>query len=862
MRLKLCFFIFSALFALSGFSQGYPLTVEGHVYDMSGNFIAPLSGHEVSISIDSTNTGFEYESDVYTDSLGYFQDIILLPTEVTQGLVTLSTQDPCTGEEQYQVGAFSGGLTLPSFDFYLCNTIPSGCQANYDYQPSPADPLTIMFSNNSLGNYTVSHWDFGDSTYSDNENPVHTYQTSGDYYVCLTVLDSSEYCNDTQCKNVIVGDSTYYGCENSFSYTYEDQYTVEFEGYLLNNMEALSYSWDFGDGTSGEGQNISHTFQPNGMAYFTVCLTTTYSDSTTGSCTYTSCQDVWIYNQPGCQASFYYMPDSLDELTLHFYDNSFTPNGNQADSWTWDFGDGTTSILQNPVHMYADSGYYYVCLTINTIADSCTSTYCDTVYTGFPPPSGCDNSFEYEQMNDSLTYQFHGEAYWGGMINPDGTLFFWDFGDGTTGTGEEIVHSFQPNNTGYYTVCLQTVISNPNMDSCIAYSCKDVWVNVNPGGDCNSWFEYTEDSLTVNYTGYTNSNFYTEYTWEFGDGTSGTGQVISHTYNENGTYNVTLMTSDSTACSWTSEQSIFVGNPTFSVFGRVYLSNQELADAAEVHLFASDTLWQNPEEIGAIAIDSNGFYQFDNIPMDPATWLFAQAELTEGSAHYGDYIPTYYINALSWEDAMPILPLNNWPADIYMIPSTTLNSGGGSIYGTVTDLNARAPLNNVEVLILNSDMQPYSYLRSNENGEFDFSNLAYGTYKVMVEIPGIQSTPATITLSEVQTSVNVEIQVDAGEANAFFGINEHLVSLTSLGNIYPNPVTGNAALELNLDKPTQLKFSIINQIGQNTLEINRTLNAGPQTIKLDLGKLKAGVYLILISSDQGDMAMRRLIKAR
>jgi hypothetical protein len=47
-------------------------------------------------------------------------------------------------------------------------------------------------------------------------------------------------------------------------------------------------------------------------------------------------------------------------------------------AWSWDFGDLNYSSLQNPTHLYASAGMYYVCLTV-TSTDSCSATYCDSV---------------------------------------------------------------------------------------------------------------------------------------------------------------------------------------------------------------------------------------------------------------------------------------------------------------------------------------------------------------------------------------------------------------------------------------------------------------------------------------------------
>lgn len=79
-----------------------------------------------------------------------------------------------------------------------------------------------------------------------------------------------------------------------------------------------------------------------------------------------------------CQESIADFDTTSNYLAVTFTDAS-TPSSTSAPitSWSWDFGDGTTSTLQNPTHTYADSGTYVACLTIT---DSCGPiTTCDTI---------------------------------------------------------------------------------------------------------------------------------------------------------------------------------------------------------------------------------------------------------------------------------------------------------------------------------------------------------------------------------------------------------------------------------------------------------------------------------------------------
>ena len=99
--------------------------------------------------------------------------------------------------------------------------------------------------------------------------------------------------------------------------------------------------------------------------------TVTITDA--NGCTTTN---IFTISSGSCNADFTITPEYCQNC-FSFIDNS-TSTSNIV-SWFWDFDDGNTSILQNPIHTYTDSGYYYVCLTIIT-DDTCTDTHCDSVY--------------------------------------------------------------------------------------------------------------------------------------------------------------------------------------------------------------------------------------------------------------------------------------------------------------------------------------------------------------------------------------------------------------------------------------------------------------------------------------------------
>jgi gliding motility-associated-like protein len=125
-----------------------------------------------------------------------------------------------------------------------------------------------------------------------------------------------------------------------------------------------TYTWDFGDGTVGTGPNPIHTFTNNG------CNTVTLTVSFGAGCSTTDSIPCMINVFPQPIANFTVSPTSIDILNPTAY---FTNTSLNSTIWLWDFGDSTSSTLQNPVHTYGDMGFYPVVLFVST-ANGCTDS--------------------------------------------------------------------------------------------------------------------------------------------------------------------------------------------------------------------------------------------------------------------------------------------------------------------------------------------------------------------------------------------------------------------------------------------------------------------------------------------------------
>jgi PKD repeat protein len=139
---------------------------------------------------------------------------------------------------------------------------------------------------------------------------------------------------------------------------------------------------------------------------------------------------------------------------------------------SWSFGDGTTSVLKNPVHTYAATGLYNVCLAIFDSIQNCTDTFCMNVQIDTsnmpPPPALCHAKFVYHYDSSCNCLQFVN------MSSPMLTTYLWDFGDNTTSALKHPSHTYT--SPGTYIVTLTASGGSSNGIACVStYTDTIVW---------------------------------------------------------------------------------------------------------------------------------------------------------------------------------------------------------------------------------------------------------------------------------------------------------------------------------------------------------------------------------------------------
>jgi len=262
-------------------------------------------------------------------------------------------------------------------------------------------PMKVDFYNNTKGASTFVY-DFGDgSTKISNTAPevvTHTFTKAGKYTITLHASNGCSNASTTEEIEVLeqplvsfTADKTS-GCEGM---------VVKFKN---NSQNAIGYVWDFGDGTTSNAIEPTHTFTGSGKS-FTVTLTAT----NTLGCTNTISIPNYINTVNPPVATFSVSPGN--ELSIPNYTFGFKDLSTGAVSWEWTFGDGSRSTLQNPNRTYAEDGVYSVTLKVLN-KEGCSATTTQSVrIIGVPGNLNLPNSFmPASAKNELRTFKAKGQG--------------------------------------------------------------------------------------------------------------------------------------------------------------------------------------------------------------------------------------------------------------------------------------------------------------------------------------------------------------------------------------------------------------------------------------------------------------------
>lgn len=457
-------------------------------------------------------------------------------------------------------------------------------------------------------------------------------------------------------------------------------------------------------------------------------------------------------------------------------------------------------------------------------------------------PSPCENNILLADIQ-GLTASFQGS-----VINGLSASYSWQMGDGTAATGPNPTHTYAQQ--GVYNVTLQTVTP----DSCTYVSDYTLILMDSIPNGCDSYFvaSPTANPYEISFAGYTQSPYYTNYTWDFGDGTTASGQNQLHTYCCLGTYSVTLTTTDSTGCYSVFVASVFpdsTGSMTLS--GQVFAGNNPLNQGL-VTLFGTNPAgYYYPAQ--TTSVNQMGFYSFSDV--GTGTYIILAFPQPDSLGFVAQYLPTYYGDVIYWEEATPVtlgVPLN--PYNINMVSYDSISGGPGSVSGQLLSSGKSMLTGNQELLLLDSYGMPVRITYTDSSGNFGFASLPFGQYKVYPIITGKTLIAAPFVLSATNPAAIVIMTI---EGNTITGINKNLESALIKG-IYPNPAIDQISIDINTNGKVEIK--IIDVSGRLVISETRNAYVDESLITIPVNDLKPGLYFVSVQDKAGNISSFKMVK--
>ena len=332
--------------------------------------------------------------------------------------------------------------------------------------------------------------------------------------------------------------------------------TVSFTGSASGGTQPYSYSWSFGDGSTGTGSSAKHTYSSAG----TLDVAFTVKDNGSPQQTKTSQQPISVSGAPPpLTASFAYSPSSTQAGQPVTFTASAS-GGTSAFTFSWSFGDGTTGTGSPVTHTYSSAGSYTAALTVkDSSSPQQTATSQMTVAVTSPPPP-ISASFAISPSSPSAGQSVSFAASASGGTPPYN--YTWSYGDGSTGTGLQVTHTYDRDGT--YQVALTVADSIGSTGTWVA----PVVVGTAPLQD---GFTYNPTSPqpgdNINFTASARGGTPPySYSWDFGNGASASGASATYSYSTAGSYTVTLTVIDSSNRSNNTSQGLTVYSPAHPDF--------------------------------------------------------------------------------------------------------------------------------------------------------------------------------------------------------------------------------------------------------------------------------------------------------
>src|SRR2546426_398384 len=440
------------------------------------------------------------------------------------------------------VPAWSGPLSAirhPGLDLSALRAGPDptpmdSLSASVSANPPAADlGQSITFTCTASGGTSpyLYAWTLGDGDLGTGPTVSHTYGFSGTYTATCTVTDVLLGIA-TASKSVVISPNPSVAASVNHNLAAPGT-TLTFDASSSGGDGSYSYAWSFGDTSSGTGAPTTHAYSQAGSYQATVTLTDgnggTASDSTS-----VTISDI--------AATAEVSPSTGGTTTTFTFTASASGGSGSPYAFSWTFGDGTTGAGSPVSHVYSAGGSYspFVTASDSLGGSKIAQTQGVTVTSSSPAPLGARVSSPRTAADVGQSITFTCTA--GGGTAP--YTYAWTLGDGTSGTGAQITHTYTQTGS-FQTTVVVTDGNGGTASGSAAVTISNIHVTGSaspPSGTTETPFEFTASATGGGGAPYA-------YAWDFGDGASGTGAAIAHTYSAEGNYTPSVRATDALGAS-------------------------------------------------------------------------------------------------------------------------------------------------------------------------------------------------------------------------------------------------------------------------------------------------------------------------
>lgn len=423
------------------------------------------------------------------------------------------------------------------------------------------------------------------------------------------------------------------------------------------------------------------------------------------------------------------------------------------------------------------------------------------------------------------------------------------------------------NSSGSYQVCFQ-------IDNCPQQCSTIVVTNQGPCNFAAGGYDMGGGNFSF-YHQYGNN--FSSIAWDFGDGSTSTQNFPTHQYTAPGTYTVCVVIDNCPPVCF--NVTVPIGCNSGGTICGVITAGNNIGTPATVYLI--DLNGQNLTAVQTSGTNPNGAYCFSGVPS--GTYLL-KAALTPNSPDYSNYLPTYYDGHLFWYDVVNDSDFIYVNCDTHLVNfgliagvnpggpgfiggsvlsgANLIDNGGqgdegetGNEYGTEAFGD---PVPDVSILLLDGNGNPVTHTATDANGDFNFTNLALGSYEVHPEVAGLTTYPQYVTLTSL----------DPGYLGNQFYLNSTYIAGTEDEStafealrVFPNPATDVVWVNFSSQQHIELNLDVLDMRGAVIRTQQFQSDAGAHTYLVTVSDLASGIYLLKLTDKiSGESTTVRLVK--